>query len=109
MNEEQLETWRKSVLEHSEMMKFLVNDSLTIKQLMVEHLKNFFDFDSIKFEDGFNKIIIKWDYGNEPIIDPTELNGLGMEFLVSHSYSDMHGDGILIELYPFGLVKEESV
>lgn len=107
MNHEELEVWRDSVFEHSKMMETLVNDRVIIKELISNHLKLYFEYDEIKFDDLFNKIILKWEYNNNPIINPDDLNGLGMEFIISHDYSESLGHGVIIELYPFGLPEVE--
>ena len=108
MNHEELELWKESVFEHTRMMETLVNDRVAIKVLISNHLKQFFEYDEIKFDDLFNKIILKWDYRNNPVINPDDLIGLGMEFIISHDYSETLGHGVIIELYPFGLPKVEE-
>lgn len=108
MNSEEFKQWQDAVMEHSRMLETLVDDRFTIKKLMINHLKQFFDFDEIKFDDLFNKIILKWEYKNDPIIKPDELVGLGMDLIISHDYSETLGHGVIIELYPFGLPEEEE-
>ena len=108
MNHEELELWKESVFEHTRMMETLVDDRVAIKELISNHLKQFFEYDEIKFDDLFNKIILKWDYRNNPVINPDDLIGLGMEFIISHDYSETLGHGVIIELYPFGLPKVEE-
>lgn len=106
MNSEELEMWKESVFEHTHMMETLVNDRVAIKELMSNHLKQYFEYDEIKFDDLFNKITLKWEYMNDPIIIPDKLIGLGMDFIISHDYSESLGYGVIIELYPFGLPEE---
>ena len=106
MNKEEFEIWKDSVFEHFRMLNDLVDDRLEIKELMEQHLKQFFDYDEITFADDFNKIIVKFQYGSDPVINPKKLQDLNMEMIISHEYSEKLGDGVIIELYPFGL--EES-
>ena len=106
MNKEEFEIWKDSVFEHFRMLNDLVDDRLEIKELMAQHLKQFFDYDEIKFTDDFNKIILKYRYENNPVIDPKKLQDLNMVMIIGHEYSETLGDGVIIELYPFGL--EES-
>lgn len=101
-----LESWKESVFEHSHMMETLVNDRVAIKEWISDYLKQFFDYDIISFDDLFNKIILKWYYQNDPIIKPDVIKDLNMEFIVSHEYSEELGDGVIIEIYPFGVPKE---
>ena len=58
MNSEELEMWKESVFEHTRMMETLVNDRVAIKELMSNHLKQYFEYDEIKFDDLFNKITL---------------------------------------------------
>lgn len=102
MNSEDMIHWQNAVREHRTMIDSLANDSIEIKELMKKHLKKFFDFDDIKFEDNFRKIVLKWEYSRDPVINPNDLTGLDMIFIISHRYDDNYGDGIVIELYPFG-------
>ena len=55
MNKEEFEIWKDSVFEHFRMLNDLVDDRLEIKELMEQHLKQFFDYDEITFADDFNK------------------------------------------------------
>ena len=106
MNTDEFRQWQDAVMEHSKMMETLVDDRVVIKDLMINHLKQFFDYDEIKFDDLFNKIILKWSYENDPVIRLDKLDGLGMDFIISHDYSEQLGHGVVIELYPFGLPEE---
>lgn len=108
MNSEEFMQWQDAVMEHSKMMETLVDDRVVIKELMINHLKQFFDYDEIRFDDLFNKVVLKWEYKNDPIIKPDELIGLGMDFIISHDYSESLGHGVIVELYPFGLPEEEE-
>ena len=108
MNADRLDTWKDSVREHSRMMATLVNDSLVIKKLMIDYLKQYFDFDEIQFSNDFTRISLKWSYEHEPFINPEELSCLGMEFIITHDYSETLGHGVVIEVYPFGLPMEED-
>lgn len=106
MNLEEFRQWQDAVMEHSKMMETLVDDRVTIKELISNHLKQFFDYDEISFDDLFNKIILKWSYKNDPVIQLDKLDGLNMDFIISHDYSEQLGHGVVIELYPFGLPEE---
>lgn len=109
MNNEEFRQWQDAVMEHSRMMDSLVDDRIAIKELMIEHLKQFFDYDEIVFDDKFNKITLKWEYKNDPVIMPEKLVELGMDFIISHDYSEALGHGVMIELYPFGLPKDGDI
>ena len=102
MNEKQLGTWIKSVNKYNKTLSSLIEDSVSIEKLITAHLKEFFDFDEIKFHHGYKRIILMWDYDNNPVINPSVLSDLSMEFMITHEWSEKHGDGVIIEVYPFG-------
>lgn len=102
MNKEDFYQWQDGVMEHSRMTQTLIKDRLALRELMTSHLKQFFDFDSIQYSQDFNRITLKWEYGNNPVINPEKLEELYMEFTISHEFSDKLGEGIRIDLYPFG-------
>lgn len=102
-----LDDWRTDVNKHNEIMRTLVDDRLKIKEWMIDYLKQFFKFDEIQFTDCFEKIILKWSYEHNPMMNPKDLEDLGMSFVINHDYSDTLGHGVIIELYPFGYVDEE--
>lgn len=108
MNLEELRIWQDSVMEHCQMMKSVMDDRRVIKNVMINHLKQFFEFDEIIFSNDFNKITLKWRYDNDPIINPVELSKLGMEFKVSNDYSESLGHGVILELYPFGCIEVDD-
>ena len=103
MNIEEIELWKESVFEHTHTLDLLANDRIAIKDLMRDHLKQYFKFDRIEFHDNFNRILLKFDYMNNPVIEPEDLVDLGMEFIITHDYSEELGHGVVIEVYPFGL------
>lgn len=107
MNLEEYRQWQDDVMENSRMAQTIIHDKVVLKELMTSHLKEFFDFDDIEYTPDFNKIILKWNYTNDPIIyDPLKLKDLNMGFIITHGYSSELGSGIRIELYPFGLSKD---
>lgn len=108
MNLEDLRIWQDSVMEHCQMMKSVIDDRMVIKNVMVNHLKQFFEFDEIRFSNDFNEITLKWRYDNDPILDPIKLKDLGMDFKVSNDYSESLGHGVVIIVYPFGYTVEED-
>lgn len=102
MNQDELYSWIDDVEKHCQAMEIMVNDRVILKQAITNHLSKYFDFDDIKFSNDFSVITLKWSYSKGLVINPQNLEGLGMEFTVSHKFDDMYGDGIVVELYPFG-------
>lgn len=103
-----IEKWREDVSTHNHAMEVMVNDRFTLKKTIITHLKQYFDFDDISFENDFSVITLKWDYSKGLVINPSDLIGLNMEFTVSHEFSDELGDGVIVQLYPFGFEELED-
>ena len=103
MNAEQLSIWRKAVNENVSSVEKLVDDRIALKQLFEEHLRIFFDYDDIEYDKDFHRIALKWENGRSPIIDNEIISQLGMDWCVSHKFDEALGDGVVIELYPFGM------
>ena len=109
MNNGELELWRKSVTEHIQVLDTLADDRISIKNIMSNHLRQYFDFDKIEFADTFSTILLKWSYEHNPVIRLDDLDGLGMDFIITHDYSDDLGHGVVVELYPFGVPVDGKV
>lgn len=107
MISDRLNSWREDVLHHRRILDTIARDRIVIKDVMIEFLQQFFDFDEIQFTNDFDKITMKWSYEHEPIIKPSALVDLGMDFIISHDYSETLGHGVIITIYPFGLPEED--
>ena len=107
MSPEDLEMWKESVFEYTRMVETLVDDRVAIKDLISNHLKQFFDYDEISFDDLFNRIILKWSYGNDPVIKVDELDGLNMDFIISHFILNKQIMELLSRCIHLGYLKRE--
>ena len=103
-----IDKWCEDVTAHNHAMQVIVNDRIVLKEAITTHLKQYFDFDDIKFENDFSVITLKWNYSKGLVINPPDLIGLDMEFTVSHQFTEELGDGVIVELYPFGLEELED-
>lgn len=103
MDKEDFRVWQDAVMEHSQMLQRVVDDRILLKEKIIEHLKQFFEYDDIKFTNDFSKITLKWAYENDPVIPMNQLNGLMMDFIITTTYDSELGQGVVIELYPFGV------
>lgn len=109
MNPEKLEMWKDGVMEHCRSVSTVLKDREIIKKIMVDHLSQFFEWDEIEFDEGFNSITMVWSYQNDPVIKIDKIRDLGMDFIISHKFTHDLGDGVTITIYPFGLPKEGAL
>lgn len=110
MDKESLRKWQDAVMLNCQALETVLNDRVTLKDLMEEHLKEFFEgYVLIEFDKDFNKITLKWEYQHDPIIKVDRIKDLGMDFIISHSYDSKYGEGVVLELYPFGLPPEGEI
>lgn len=108
MNSEKLAMWKECVMEHIESVSTVLNDKEIIRNMMIEHLSQFFDWDEIEFEQNFSSVTMIWKYQSDPIIRIDKIRDLGMDFIISHKFTHDLGDGVNITVYPFGLPEMES-
>lgn len=107
MNSEELEMWKDGVFEHCHYLETLVNDRKTLKGLIEEHLKQFFDWDEIEYSKDFDVITMKWAHDAQPVIYNTKIGELGMDWIIKAEYDDLAYRIVVIEIYPFGLPVED--
>ena len=108
MNRDELKKWLTDVDTYNHTMEVILNDRMLLKQSITSHLSKYFDFDDIEISTDFSVITLKWDYSKGLVINPSNLEGLDMDFTVSHRYDDRLGDGVIVELYPFGIKEIEE-
>jgi len=103
MKPAELNEWLSKVLENCQSIRNDLEDRLALKEEITEHLRQFFEFEEIEFTHDMDCIKLKYKYGHDPVIRDKSLSKLGMDFIITTTYSDKLGQGIVIELYPFGL------
>ena len=109
MDHEELDLWREAVFVHSKQRDDLVNDRKEIKSRLEAHLKQFFDYDEIKYDDfDFNKISLKWKRNVSPIISEN-IGELGMPWMITTGYDSGAFTIVVIEVYPFGIIEENEI
>lgn len=109
MNIEQLDQWNQAVDEHMSMLESLINDRIALKSMFNEHLRKFFDYDSIEYSKDFKVITLRWDYGRNVSIDNDTISNLGMGWVISTEFTDKLGYGVVVTVYPFGSDKESDI
>lgn len=107
MNKEELRRWQDGVLEHCQNVQDMIRERNLLKEHFEEHLSNFFDWNSIKYDKDFNKIELSWEYGHNPVIKQ-DIGDLGMEWIIRADYDDKAFRIVVIEVYPFGLPEIEE-
>lgn len=106
MNSEELRLWQEGVFEYSETLKNLIDGRLKLKELLTEHLSQFFSWDKIEFDREFNKITLYYKRDVGAVIKSDNMSDLGMDWIVSPDVDDKAFRIIKIEVYPFGLPEE---
>ena len=107
MNKEELRRWQDGVLEHCKNVQDMIRERNLLKKHFEEHLSNFFDWHSIKYDKDFNKIELSWEFGHNPVIKQ-DIGDLGMEWIIRADYDDKAFRIVVIEVYPFGLPEIEE-
>lgn len=98
-----VELWKEDVMTHRKTVATVLNDRKMLKKSMENYLHEYFNYDLIKFSTDLNEITLLWSYDNEPVINPTKLVDLGMDFVISSEYDDELGMSASIKIYPFGV------
>lgn len=108
MNTEELRGWQDCVLIHTKNLENLIEERVKLKEVITEHLSQFFSWDSIEFDKEFNKITLKYDKDVGAVIREN-ISELGMEWIIIPSFDDRANKIIMIEIYPFGLPEEDKI
>jgi len=103
MNKEQFQEWQKGVKEHISHLNNTVEERKILKEILENHLKQFFNFDEIEYDREFQKILLKWDRIANPVIRNDNIGNLGMDWIIRADYDDQAFRIVVIEIYPFGL------
>ena len=109
MIDTEIDAWRNGVGEYITQRNQIIEDRVLLKQLFEEHIKKFFTYKHIEFSGDFDVITLHWEYNHDPVIRLDSIKGLGMDFIISHRFKGELGDGVCIELYPFGLPEEGEI
>ena len=99
----ELETWKKAVNEHIDMLNSLVDDRKSLKKSIEEHLKSCFEWDDIEYNRDFSVITLKWDKDTSPVIYHDKISELGMDWSIHADYDENAFKIIVVEVYPWGV------
>lgn len=97
-----MDTWKEAVGVYNQQREQLRDDRFVIEDRFMKHLRNFFEWDNIYFEENFSKIVLTYAPNINPIIK-TNIGELEMEWIVKYGYDGNANAVIRIELYPFGV------
>lgn len=106
VNLEELEYWKEGVFDYSKNLKNVVEDRAKLKDLLEEHLSQFFSWDKIFFDREFNRIRLYYKKDVGAVIKSDKMSELGMDWIVQPDYDDKAFKIIRIDVYPFGLPEE---
>lgn len=103
MNFEGINTWKSDVEDHNKALETIIKDRQILMEQISEHLKSFFDYDTIKFSRDFKLITLKWDKDTHPIIKHENIHQLGFDWEIEAGYDDNAFRIVIVKIYPFGL------
>lgn len=106
VNSDELRLWEEGVFEYSNNLKNVVDDRAKLKELLEEHLSQFFKWDKIVFDREFNRIKLYYKRDTGAVIKSENMSNLGMDWIVQPDYDDEAFKIIRIDVYPFGLPEE---
>lgn len=108
VNSDELRLWQEGVYEYSKNLQNVVDDRLKLKELLTDHLIQFFNWNKIVFDRDFNKVTLYSKRDTPMVIDFDALSDLGMGVVISPDVDDKAFRILKIEVYPFGLPEEED-
>lgn len=93
MNREDLDNWAKATENHIEMVQNVVADRRKLKELLENHLKEFFpNWDEIEYSKDLSEVELFFD-GDVTI--KSNISDLGMKWIIKRYY-----EGVAIMVYP---------
>lgn len=98
-----LEVWKDKVMENCKLRSVWVGGRSDIQSEMKSYLQNFFSFDDIEFDYDLNMITLKYQYNHDPVIRMDVIKDFCMDFIITTNSEKDLGQGVWIEVYPFGL------
>lgn len=103
MDKSEIGLWNQAVVENIGSRESVKFDRTVLEKKMEAYLKKFFDFDGIDFSENLDVVTLRWDYGHHPTFYADDkIVDLGMKWKISHRFSENHGDGVIIIVYPRG-------
>ena len=101
MNQSEFLSWVDCVQSHMDLVDEMVEDRVSLKEKLENHLSQFFDFEEIEFNRDFSKVTL-WIDGM--FVDCEELSGLLMPWRIESTYDE----GIEVIIYPLGVPNEDG-
>ena len=98
MNEKVLDAWIKATGEHIEMISTIVKDRRLLKDMIEDHLSQFFDWDDIEYDRDFSEITLTF---KDELVIKKDTSKLLMPFRIYGTYDKC----IKVEVYPKGLIE----
>lgn len=103
MNSTQLEFWKRATEEHIQSVRTLMIDDREIKEMFVEHLRQFFiGFEMVEFSKDFRVVTMKWAWDDEIEINKNIIGDFNMDWILRTGSSSDGGANINVVVFPFG-------
>lgn len=103
-----IELWKEGVMENSHDINILIKDRYALKKAFEDYIRKFFDFEEIHFDTNLDKITIRWKWHNKVVFDPIVFKEFKLDWCITIGHSDMLGQCLEVEIYPFGFIKEDE-
>ena len=102
MNESEYLSWVDCVQSHMDLLDELVEDRISLKKKLKNHLSQFFNFEEIEVSRDFSKVTF---WVEDMFIDCEKLSGLLMPWRIEAYYDE---DKTQVIVYPFGVPNEDG-
>lgn len=96
-----IDSWRSEAENLNQVVSTMVDDRKFLKNYMSKYLKNFFDYDSIKFSENFHRIEMLFNVNNVTLVTPKNIGQLNMLWKIGTGFTDEYGTTIRVVVYPF--------
>lgn len=100
MDEAQMDMWKSGVSDFHRKVDEIIDDRKKLKELIKEHISQFFEFKDFRCDSVFDVISIKLP--NEDLVLPKNIGDIGMDWTISTGYDEKANPIIIINFYPFG-------
>lgn len=100
MNEAQMDMWKSGVSDFHRKVDEIIDDRKKLKELIKEHLSQFFEFDDFECDSVFE--VIQITLPNVDLVLPKNIGDIGMDWTISTGYDKKANPTIIINFYPFG-------
>lgn len=102
LNDTEFKVLQDSIMEYCTAKSKLDDEKEAIKSILTNHLKRFFDFEAIVFDEEFERITLRFRK-DDGVVVRSNISELRMDWTVRSSIDRMANRVLLIDVYPFRL------